>query len=165
MRQVRPGPAWRELLLAPEAADWLLGLLPALRGAAATQPLARAARQLLARWPRHCMGSFRTVWACMLRMRGQQQRQQCVSVRADGRPAQDDRQHPISSTYDQCGTGCLGVAVLCSEDPCRQHHAGNAETWQGHFCAEVSLCLLGGNRLRLRAAAHIWCAMRTPSPD
>lgn len=47
--QVRPGPAWRGLLLAPEAADWLLGLLPALRGAAAMQPLARGARQLLAR--------------------------------------------------------------------------------------------------------------------
>ena len=54
---MRPGPAWRELLLAPEAADWLLGLLPALRGAAAAQPLARAARQLLARRRRHCIGS------------------------------------------------------------------------------------------------------------
>jgi len=46
---VRPGPAWRGLLLAPEAADWLTRLLPELRGAAATTPLARGARQLLVR--------------------------------------------------------------------------------------------------------------------
>lgn len=51
--QVRPGPAWRGLLLAPEAADWLLDLLPALRGAAATLPLARGARQLTV----HCSPS------------------------------------------------------------------------------------------------------------
>ena len=98
--------------------------------------------------------------ACKLWMGSQQQRLQCVSVRADDRPALDDRQQLISSTYNQCGTGCLGVAVLCSEDPNR-HHAGNGETWHGHFCAEVSLCLLGGNRLRLNTAAHIRRAMRT----
>ena len=43
---LRPGQAWGELLLAESSTDWLLALLPQLRGAAAGAPLAERARQL-----------------------------------------------------------------------------------------------------------------------
>ncbi|GBF98214.1 hypothetical protein Rsub_10714, partial [Raphidocelis subcapitata] len=44
---LRPGQAWGEVLLAPGATDWLLGLLPSLRGAAAAGQLAVRARALV----------------------------------------------------------------------------------------------------------------------
>lgn len=44
---LRPGQAWAALLLSDAATDWLLALLPALRGRAAGGQLAEAARQLV----------------------------------------------------------------------------------------------------------------------
>jgi hypothetical protein len=45
---LRPGQAWAELLLPDAATDWLLALLPALRGAgAAGAPLAARGRQVV----------------------------------------------------------------------------------------------------------------------
>lgn len=43
---VKPQPTWRNILLSPEAVDWLIALLNALQGRPDTG-LAAAARQLL----------------------------------------------------------------------------------------------------------------------
>lgn len=43
---VKPDPAWRDTLLSPEAVDWLIALLNALRGRPES-PLAASSRQLL----------------------------------------------------------------------------------------------------------------------
>eukprot|EP00854_Cymbomonas_tetramitiformis_P018543 gene18543-22136_t len=44
-RQVNPGAHWRDVLLAPEAADWALGLQESLRGT--TSPLLSSTRQMI----------------------------------------------------------------------------------------------------------------------
>jgi hypothetical protein len=50
---VKPDKEWRDILLAPEAVDWLITLLNMLRGQA-DLPLAISARQLLVRGRFYC---------------------------------------------------------------------------------------------------------------